>query len=212
MPPLLYAFVNTNDLPKISPQPDYKTVAHKAQGIDEVSFEIFFKEHFASLCTYCQFKFGFDLEVAKDAAHSAFTKFWENRSIITGGTSAKAYLFTIVNNICLDVLRHNQVRRKHEIYTLQNSSEVDDSPLSAEYKQLQNDIHAAVAELPGQMRKVFELSRHDGLRYAEIATELCISVKTVETQMGRALAKLRVKLSKYLVSAVVFCFLYFLLF
>jgi len=48
------------------------------------------------------------------------------------------------------------------------------------------------------MRKIFEMSRNEDLKYAEIADKLSISVKTVETQMSRALVKLRQKLSHYL--------------
>jgi RNA polymerase sigma-70 factor (ECF subfamily) len=45
---------------------------------------------------------------------------------------------------------------------------------------------------------VFELSRVDGLKYAEIATRLGISVKTVEVQMGKALRLLRERLKAWL--------------
>ena len=68
----------------------------------------------------------------------------------------------------------------------------------AELKELQQDINKAIAELPDQMRRIFELSRYEGLKYTAIAQKLDISVKTVETQMSRALSKLREKLSSYL--------------
>jgi RNA polymerase sigma-70 factor, ECF subfamily len=48
------------------------------------------------------------------------------------------------------------------------------------------------------MRKIFEMSRYEGLKYSQISSKLAISVKTVETQMSRALVKLRQKLSDYL--------------
>jgi RNA polymerase sigma-70 factor (ECF subfamily) len=54
-------------------------------------------------------------------------------------------------------------------------------------RELQN----SVAELPDQMRMIFTLSREKGLKYFEIANFLNISIKTVETQMSRALRRLR---------------------
>ena len=66
----------------------------------------------------------------------------------------------------------------------------------------QVEVHAAIRarrdELPDRCRQIFELSRFDGLKYAEIATRLGISVKTVEVQMGKALRILRQRLKAWL--------------
>ena len=72
----------------------------------------------------------------------------------------------------------------------------------AEYNELRFYIDKAVSELPEQMRTIFEMSRYDGLKYAQISARLSISVKTVETQMSRALVKLRNKLSNYLPDSI----------
>ena len=58
-------------------------------------------------------------------------------------------------------------------------------------------VRSAIDRLPPRCREVFLLSRDGGLTYAEIARTLEISVKTVETQMGRALKSLRVALQRY---------------
>jgi RNA polymerase sigma-70 factor, ECF subfamily len=61
-------------------------------------------------------------------------------------------------------------------------------------------IAHAVEKLPPGCRKVFELSRVEGLKYREIAEALQISVKTVEIQMSKALKTLRISLSDYISS------------
>ncbi|HJU73447.1 MAG TPA: sigma-70 family RNA polymerase sigma factor, partial [Gemmatimonadaceae bacterium] len=58
-------------------------------------------------------------------------------------------------------------------------------------------VRAAVDRLPPRCREVFMLSRDSGLTYGEIAKALGISIKTVETQMGRALKALRESLKIY---------------
>ena len=55
-------------------------------------------------------------------------------------------------------------------------------------------VRAAVEALPPERRKVFTLSRYEGLKYQEIADRLGIRVKTVENQMGTALRTLRTDL------------------
>jgi len=168
--------------------------------IDNSTFEVFFKENFSSLCVYCQYKFGFDLDQAKEVVHTSFIKLWESRDTISADLSIKAYLYKIITNVSYDTFRHDKVKQKHESYVLQNSAfhyNKNDFD-KVELNQLRNDIEKAVSELPDQMRKIFEMSRNEDLKYAEIADKLSISVKTVETQMSRALVKLRQKLSHYL--------------
>jgi RNA polymerase sigma-70 factor (ECF subfamily) len=167
---------------------------------NNAAFETFFKNDFSTLCSYCQIKFGFDIEVAKEAVHNGFIKLWESRQSLSGNSPVKAYLHKIITNICLDILRHQKVKQKHEKYVLQNSSDASiyDSFDNPDVKSLATDINKAVSELPEQMRRVFELNRYEGLKYSEISSHLNISVKTVETQMSRALVKLRHQLSNYL--------------
>jgi RNA polymerase sigma-70 factor (ECF subfamily) len=45
---------------------------------------------------------------------------------------------------------------------------------------------------------VFELNRLHGLRYAEVAAALGVSVKAVEAQMGRALKALREQMAPWI--------------
>ncbi len=169
-------------------------------NFDEAAFETFFKQHFTPLCLYCQFKFGFDLDLAKEAVHTGFIKLWETRHLIATGSSPKSYLYKIVTNNCLDMLKHEKVRRQYGLFIRQTTTETshENSFVSIDVKQLQADINTALSGLPDQMRKIFELSRFEGLKYTEIANRLNLSVKTVETQMSRALLKLREKLSRYL--------------
>lgn len=162
------------------------------------AFDDLFREYFKPLCAYCQFKFNLDIDVAKDAVHSGFIRLLESDFQISFDAPTRTYLYKIVTNICLDLLRHEKTRQQHQQSIQKNRSVTEDDFTLAEYKELQNNINKAIAELPDQMRQVFELSRFEGLKYAEIADRMEVSVKTVETQISRALVKLRQKLASYL--------------
>jgi RNA polymerase sigma-70 factor (ECF subfamily) len=166
---------------------------------DGAAFEQFFRQHFASLCTWCQHKYNFDTDIAKEVVHTAFIKLWKNRGTLSADMPLKAFLHKVIMNTSVDILRHAKVRARFERFVQQRNENGAATPQeNFEAKKLKADIDTAISELPDQMRTIFELSRYEGLKYAEIARQLNVSINTVETQMGRALKKLRIKLAGYL--------------
>lgn len=176
---------------------------------NDAALKIFFEEYFEPLCVYCKYRFNFDIDQAKETVHIAFIRLWENRNSVSSDLSLKAYMYKIVTNLSLDVLRHQKVKERHQRFVVRNTEEaaIISDYSSTDYKILKSDIDKAIEELPQQMRIIFELSRYELLKYAEIAEKLNISVKTVETQMSRALSKLRQKLVQYLSILLVLCLL-----
>jgi RNA polymerase sigma-70 factor (ECF subfamily) len=168
--------------------------------LDDRSFEIFFRENFVRFCVLCQYKFGFDTQLAKEVVHIAFIKLWEFRHKINDTRFLLPYFQRIVYNNCLDTLKHEKIRVRYRNTAIKDESfAIDENANTAiDARQLQSDISGAIAQLPPQMRTIFELSRFEGKKYAEISRQLDISLKTVETQMSRALVRLKKSLSAYL--------------
>ena len=143
-----------------------------------------------------------DWHEAEDILQNVFLKLWEKQTFLSTGTNLNAYLFTMVKNRCMDFLNHQKVverfanhqkMKQHEAIFNHNAiSKFASEPMDIE--TLERLVEKAIAELPGQCRKVFELSRYEGLKYREIAERLGISVKTVETHISNALNLLRKKL------------------
>jgi RNA polymerase sigma-70 factor (ECF subfamily) len=67
-----------------------------------------------------------------------------------------------------------------------------------ETAELEQRIELAIQSLPEKCRMVFELNRMEGLKYAQIAEKMGISIKTVEAQMSKALSVLREHLGEFL--------------
>ena len=85
-----------------------------------------------------------------------------------------------------------QIRKEIETTT---ESDFANREVRAEFFEL---VYVEVGKMPPKMKEVFELSRVNGLKYSEIAQVLGLSIKTIETQMSRALTRLRKKLASYL--------------
>ena len=109
--------------------------------------------------------------------------------------NVKAYLYTAVRNEALKHLRHVDVERRSAPELAVTGAAVK-TPEDEWREQTTADlVHAAIERLPDRRRLIFTMNRFDRLTYAEIARVLEISVKTVETQMGRALTFLRAELA-----------------
>ena len=115
--------------------------------------------------------------------------------------SAKGFLFTIARNVAIDMLRRQRAITHEPISDATNLPVLEENPGvtdALESRQRHAVLIEAIAALPDRCREVFELSRVHGLKYAEIARTLGISVKTVEAQMGKALRTLRERLAAWL--------------
>lgn len=178
--------INTQDL------------ALKIQAGNERAFEKVFKSYYPGMCGYAN-KYLSDLEQSEEIVQDVFFNFWNKRTSLEIQGSLEAYLYRSVRNACLNHLKHLEVRKQYALAQV--------SPLKEEERkhydkivelELQQKIENCINELPPERQKIFKLSRHEGLKYQEIATELKLSVKTVEAQMGKALRFLRENLAEYL--------------
>jgi RNA polymerase sigma-70 factor (ECF subfamily) len=166
---------------------------------DEQAFELLFRKYYVRLFGFSN-KFLNDPEEARGVVQEVFIKIWEGRDDLDPEDSINAYLFKITQNISINRLRRKKVENKYiEIYKLVYIEHREVTPHeSLLAKELNADIRVAVDKIPPGCRKVFELSRIEGLKYREIADALKISVKTVEGQMSKALHILRFELKDYL--------------
>ncbi|MFH0866002.1 MAG: RNA polymerase sigma-70 factor [Bacteroidota bacterium] len=167
-------------------------------NLDEVTFEKLFRNHFKGL-TWFAVRYVKDVETAREIVQDAFTNLWEKRNTIDMSKSVKSYLASSVYNKSLNYIRDNK-KFDRDILTFENlfpdaAYEQTDRLITSELDQ---KIKEAINELPEKCREVFVMSRFQNLKYQEIADKLQISVKTVETQMSKALQHMREKLSEYL--------------
>jgi RNA polymerase sigma-70 factor (ECF subfamily) len=164
---------------------------------DQDAFDSIFRLHYAHLVAFGQGLLR-DRAAAEDAAQEVMLELWRRRGELAIHESLRAYLLRATRNRALNQLRHANVRRRAEPELVGEESIAATGTSQLVAGELRTAIVAAVAELPPACREVFELSRGQGLRYAEIASTLGISVKTVESQMGKALRHLRMRLAGWL--------------
>ncbi|MGE0588755.1 MAG: RNA polymerase sigma-70 factor, partial [Cyclobacteriaceae bacterium] len=161
---------------------------------NQAQFEKLFRELFAPLCGFSK-KYVHDLDEAKNLVHEAFIALWEKFESLPADTNYRSYLYTSVRNKSLNYLRDRKIHLSVEAVADQTVDNGSDKLVSNE---LEREITMAINSLPEKCRIIFEMSRFEELKYAEIADKLGLSVKTVEAQMSKALSILRKHLADFL--------------
>lgn len=164
---------------------------------DRAAFDAVFRAHYASLVGMAAGMLR-ERAVAEEVVQDVMLELWRRREALSIEDSLRAYLFRATRNRALNHVRHGRVERRGEPHAAGDRVTAPAAYASLVEEEIDVALRRAVSELPARCREVFELSRVHGLRYAEIAETLGISVKTVEAQMGKALRTLREQLAPWL--------------
>lgn len=135
-------------------------------------------------------------EVAEDTVHDVFLKLWEIRDRLPDIRSLNAYLFRMAHNHAISGFRR-MARETLILATLRNDNlaALEDVDILTQ-KEVRSFIQQAIDHLTPQQRKVFLLSRQEGLKHEAIAEKMGLSVNTVRAHLGEALKFLREEINK----------------
>ena len=184
------------------------TLFTKVKGNDQLAFEVLFKKYYQSLCSYA-FQFMEEDLGSEEIVQDVFCSIWEQRETAEI-ESFKSYCYRAVRNKCLNAIKHIKVREEYKAHNqYQQDLEQGNFDEEGPVNELSENIEAVIEAMPDMRKKVFKMSRYDGLKYREIAEKLGISIKTVEIHMSKALAYLRVELAQYVTLMLALIHFYF---
>lgn len=166
---------------------------------DIKTFEEVFRRYYSPLCWYAAGITG-QTEVAEEIVEELFYVLWKERESIQIFHSIKSYLYGAVRNEALQYCEHREVRSRYRDAVMASSKQEEDSgpQEQMEYKELQSLINRALEKLPERRLRIFRMHRMEGKKYAEIASLLSLSVKTVEAEMTKTLRVLRNEIENYI--------------
>jgi RNA polymerase sigma-70 factor, ECF subfamily len=176
---------------------DERELLERLRAGNEDAFDAIFRAHYAPLVGLAEGMLR-NRAVAEEIVQDVMLELWRRRQALEVEESIRAYLFRATRNRALNHLRHVRVETRGEPDAVGATADQPTAPATLVEEEIQVALRGAISHLPDRCREVFELSRVHGLRYAEIAAALGISVKTVEAQMGKALRLLRERLAPWL--------------
>lgn len=174
-------------------KPDLVVIWNKICLEDDIkSFEQLYRFLYSRLIKFSVY-YVVDKQVAEDLVAELFVKCWENRATNTHVLNPESYFFTAVKNQSLKYLKKNSSITFIDLVDAEEDVSV--TAQTPEYiletKELHRQLDFAIAGLAPQAATVFRLIKESGMKYKEVAELLNISPRTVQTQLFRAIAKLR---------------------
>ena len=155
----------------------------------------FYTVHHAELVNYATSRLG-SREESEDLVQDAFIKMMTFEGIINEAT-IKSFAYTITANKVKDVLRRRIFRhqleesKKYEM-ELQHSH----AERLAEYHDTLRIVNQNVDKLSPTCAKVYRMSLFDDMTAGDIAEELQVSKRTVESQLFTSRKQVRTMLSR----------------
>ncbi|KLT64373.1 RNA polymerase sigma factor [Pedobacter sp. BMA] len=128
--------------------------------------------------------------IATEVVQLCFIRLWEKRKTLNEDTALNIQLFGMARQVMIDELRKETARLKYN----NGSSQVpftDNLMAMIESRDMLKHFEREIESMPPMRKMVFNLSRQNGLSYAEIAEMLGISTKTVEGHIGKVLSRLK---------------------
>ena len=175
---------------------DNRLVIRRLNAGDRQCFEACYRFYYKGLCSFASR--WVSLPVAEDIVQDTMLYIWENRDRLMEELSLKGLLFMIVRNKSLDRISSQKVHSRVHQQLEKRFADQFDSPdfyLGTELARLYRE---ALAQLPEQTRRIFEMSRFQGMTHQQIAAEMEVSPQTVNYHIGQALKVLGVALKDYL--------------
>jgi RNA polymerase sigma-70 factor (family 1) len=162
------------------------------------AFEMLFREYFRPLTVLAK-QYVMVQEVAEDIVQDLFLYLHERGDFDLEVKGAKTQLYKLVRYRCLNHLDYQRIRKRTGSGDRPDPESSPPDPFeSVAVIELEHKYLQAIESLSPKCREVFEKSRLDGLKNQEIADEMNLSRRTVETHISQALKVMRKKLTEYL--------------
>ncbi|MHC1779414.1 MAG: RNA polymerase sigma factor [Bacteroidales bacterium] len=168
-----------------------KELLHKIAGGDETAFKYLYEKYsdriysLSVILTHSEY-------MAEEIIQDVFCILWKNRRELPEIDYINSYIRKVTANVACNYLRRLTTEKIILRSILNETSQISEScEHSVINSEIQKIVEKAICNLPPQQRRVYILSRHQGLKQEEVAKRMGISVYTVKEYMKYAVISIR---------------------
>jgi RNA polymerase sigma-70 factor (ECF subfamily) len=159
------------------------------------AFEELYHRHWKKLYSFA-YKRIRSKEITEEIVQDFLTNLWAGRKNIVVKTSFEGYIYTSIRNLVLNCIAKETRRNAYNSFVQLFRTELDNTTEQTVYvRDFYYNLQMELSYLPEKCRSVFEMSRQENKSNKEIAAQLGISEKTVESHLTKAIKRLRVNLN-----------------
>lgn len=138
-------------------------------------------------------------EDAEDVTQEAFLKAYRSLDSYRGDSKFSVWLYRIVSNLCLDLLRSRQRKPTQSLTVEDDDGEIGELEISDEHfspeklldrKLTRESVQRGLSALPDDARQILLLRELQGMSYEEIGQALDLEPGTVKSRIFRARKRL----------------------
>lgn len=173
------------------PDNESELLARIAEG-DEAAFSQVFHFYYPRLLNFVS-RFDQNSGNVDEAIQETFIRVWISRDQLPDIDNFRAWLFTIASREAIALIRKNLLKQKTGQAFLKNRPFPNPATPAelTETGEIKRLVGEAVARMPPARRRIYLMSREEGLKPAEIAARLNLSVSTVKNTLVSALQDIR---------------------
>lgn len=178
---------------RVAPPSEKELVLQLKLG-SEKAFNLLFHQYERRLFAF-SFKMLLSSEDAEEVVQEVFFKIWKNKRFLNEEMCFRAYIFTVARNHVYNLLSKRVSETAYKKYSAGLSVDPTSSTEEAyDFQELKEVVLQKLDKMPEKRRKVFMMSRFDGLSNKDIASQLNLSLRTVESHIHKALKLIKQQL------------------
>ena len=154
---------------------------------DKTAFKELFENYHHKIFNFCKSILGLHSQ-AEEITQEVFIAVWHNRQKLDENGSFSSYIFAITRNQINNYISKTLYQQRFiEYITNQGEKSQIFTENQVLFNELKSILNKIIEKLPPKRKRIFLLSREEGLTYRQISEKLNISENTVDTQMRKAL-------------------------